>query len=357
MSSFHLPPQTISVKRKRTEAPIDTLRIDDTKQTVTKRTKYTYKRLPQSGDDDIHHSLVPPTPTGERRFRLDPVSRIGAKRHFIEEQPAAAERNDKRHQDGSVQEPAVVAEHTPSRPRKRPGAGSALHHSSKASIQWKQPPGTTLPSETDVRHLEALSQEVEKIDNRKLGLASPSPSKYKPKPPAKRFADRHPPKVTPDAPPTDADAMDIDNDEYVYDHYVREPVLPNAPAPTGPIGLLVIGEEDTDWWDADSASDREFDTDDEDENAEDYYANDYPEDELSDDDEFGREVYKAKHRHGGSDDEQWDAEESEGVGSGAELGEEDEDDEDDVHFKMTVPRVGVKKVVGAGYWGVKGEGE
>jgi len=355
MSSFHLPPQTISVKRKRTEAPIDTLRIEDGKQKETKRTRYGYKRLTKPGDD-AEHSLVPPTPTGERRFRLDPVSRIGAKRHFVEEQPATAgvAGQDDKLLGGQVQEPSISEpspESTP-RPRKRPGAGSALHHSSKASIQWKQPP-TAEPSETDVRNLEALTKEVEKVDNKNLGLSSPSPSKYKPKAPAKRFAERHPDRAAAlashDTPPpsADADAMDIDS-EYVYDHYVREPVLPDAPAPTGPVGLLVISEEDADWWDNEDASDREFDTDDEDENAEDYYANDYPEDELSDDDEFDRNLYKAKYRHG-SDDEEFNVADT----------DDDEDDldraagsgdEDDAHFRMTVPKV--QKV---GYWGVKGE--
>ncbi|EDU42439.1 Iwr1 domain-containing protein [Pyrenophora tritici-repentis] len=348
MSSFHLPPQTISVKRKRTEAPIDTLRIEDGKEIESKRTRYGYKRLTKPGDD-AEHSLVPPTPVGERRFRLDPVSRIGAKRHFVEEQPSVSSKNDPRQQiGGQVQEP-TLAEQTPTstpRPRKRPGAGSALHHSSKASIQWKQPLPTS-PSETDVRNLEALTKEVEKSDT--TTTTGPSPSKYKPKAPAKRFAERHPDKATPtpdgDA---DADAMDIDTSEYVYDHYVREPVHPDAPLPTGPIGLLVISAEDADWWDADSSSDREFDTDDEDENAEDYYANDYPEDELSEDDEFDRNLYKSKYRHG-SDEEEFglgseDDEEGNGVGSG------EEGDEDDEHFRMTVP-----KAKGVGYWGVKGE--
>ncbi|CAE7189078.1 hypothetical protein P3342_009053 [Pyrenophora teres f. teres] len=346
MSSFHLPPQTISVKRKRTEAPIDTLRIEDGKEIESKRTRYGYKRLTKPGDD-AEHSLVPPTPTGERRFRLDPVSRIGAKRHFVEEQPTVPSRNESKQLGGQVQE-ATLPEQTPAstpRPRKRPGAGSALHHSSKASIQWKQPLPTS-PSATDVRNLEALTKEVEKTDN---VTTTPSPSKYKPKAPAKRFADRHPDKAT-TTPDADADAMDIDTSEYVYDHYVREPLHPDAPLPTGPIGLLVISAEDADWWDPDSSSDREFDTDDEDENAEDYYANDYPEDELSDDDEFDRNLYKKKYRRG-SDDEEF------GVGSaddddegGVGVGSADEGDEDDEHFRLTVP--GVKQ---GGYWGVKGE--
>ena len=37
--------------------------------------------------------------------------------------------------------------------------------------------------------------------------------------------------------------------------------------------------------------------------AEDYYGNDYPEDEVNSDDEFGRGAYN--YRHGASDDEEF----------------------------------------------------
>lgn len=136
--------------------------------------------------------------------------------------------------------------------------------------------------------------------------------------------------------------MDIDDpNEYIIETYIREPLDPNAPVDTSlTTGLLVLSADDDDWWDADSAeSDKEFDTDDEDSNAEEYYANDYPEDELSEDDEFGRNVYQKKYRHG-SDDEEYMGEESDEEGM---LGSGDEDDK---HYKMTVP--GVKR---EGYWG------
>ena len=349
--SSHVPPQTISIKRKRTEAPVDSLRIHhevkrqksgnlDLGFESEPEVQFFFRRLTKPGDN-VHLASAPPTPTAQRRFRLDPVSRIGAKRHFVEEQASA--KNDSPLVGGQVQSPAPepTPDSTP-RPRKRPGASSALRHTSQPGVQ--RTPQVSEPTEKDVRKLEALSKEVEKTDN--LTIALPSPSKHKPKAPAKRFAERHPEKAAAlsahDHNTADGDAMDIDS-EYVYDHYVREPVLPDAPAPTGTVGLLVIGEEDADWWDNDEASDREFDTDDEDENAEDYYANDYPEDEMSDDDEFDRNLYKAKYRHG-SDDEEFDAAASaddDALASG--------EDEDDLHFKMTVPKAQ------RGYWGLQGE--
>ncbi|RAR08712.1 hypothetical protein DDE83_005835 [Stemphylium lycopersici] len=354
--SSHMPPQTISVKRKRTEAPVDAFRIDhevkrqksqnlDAGSAPEPDQQFFFRRLTKPGDD-TQQSLAPPTPAVQRRFRLDPVSRIGAKRHFVEEQQSA--KTDNVLLGGQVQLPVREAapDSTP-RQRKRPGAGSALHPTAKPASQRK--PLVSAPSENDLRNLEALSQEVEKVDNLEIPL--PSPSKHKPKPPAKRFAERHPEKaaalasqdgLATDGLATDGDAMDIDS-EYVYDHYVREPVIPNAPAPTGTVGLLVISEEDADWWDNEEVSDREFDTDDEDENAEDYYANDYPEDEMSDDDEFDRNLYQSKYRHG-SDDEEFNAadDDDDAVGSG--------EDDDDLHFKMTVP-----KAQRVGYWGMQGE--
>ncbi|KAJ6196074.1 hypothetical protein J3E72DRAFT_432085 [Bipolaris maydis] len=317
--SSHMPPQTISVKRKRTEAPVDSLRIDhevkrqksqnlDAGFNSEPEVQFFFRRLTKPGDD-AHIATAPPTPTAQRRFRLDPVSRIGAKRHFVEEQESPKD------------ESTLVG--------------------GQRQVQVSE------PSEKDVRNLEALSKEVEKIDNLKIPLPSTSPSKYKPKAPAKRFAERHPEKAAAlssnDPEATDVDAMDVDS-EYVYDHYVREPVLPDAPVPTGSVGLLVIGEEDADWWDKEEGSEREFDMDDEDENAEDYYANDYPEDEMSDDDEFDRNLYKSKYRHG-SDEEEYDIERDEGD-SALASGEDD----DDLHFKMTVP-----KAQRVGYWGMKDE--
>lgn len=50
--------------------------------------------------------------------------------------------------------------------------------------------------------------------------------------------------------------------------------------------------------------------------AEDYYGNDYPEDEVNSDDEFGRGAYD--YRHGASDDEEWGDEDPDWSGSDKE---------------------------------------
>ena len=76
----------------------------------------------------------------------------------------------------------------------------------------------------------------------------------------------------------------------------------------GNVGYLVITEEDQPIWETffdSEGSSKEWDTDDEDENAEDYYGADYPEDELASDDEHGRNAYGFRAK-GASDDEEWD---------------------------------------------------
>ncbi|KAI5292062.1 hypothetical protein KEM52_006648, partial [Ascosphaera acerosa] len=104
---------------------------------------------------------------------------------------------------------------------------------------------------------------------------------------------------------SDSDSAETDSEsdsdgEYVYDTYVRVPVpfddaqsrdaaapSPSGQAPpSGPrLGVLVIRDEDAPYWEdyfdyGDAAQGfGEGDSDDEDSNAEDHYANDYPEEE------------------------------------------------------------------------------
>jgi len=333
-------PQTLSVKRKRTELPVDALILESNKKRhKALPSSHIYRRLTKPNDAP-QHLLAPLTPTAPRTFQLDATARARNKHVFIE---ARARLEEQQNGTSNVQQNVPAIEPSPQetpRPRKRPGAGSALSRSATPSMSQLSQTG---PTAKDVRELEAFSHQVEREDN--LTIPLPSPSRHKPKAPAQRFVDRHPDKAAALGIAND-DAMDIDTEEYVYDTYIREVIMPDAdgklPEPTGIVGLLVINEEDEDWWNGEDESDKEFDTDDEDENAEDYYANDYPEDELDEDDEFGRNPYQSGNRRG-SDDEEYNLDDSD---DGARSGE----DEDDVHFRMTVP-----KAQRVGYWGAVGE--
>ena len=313
-------PQTLSVKRKRTEAPVDSLIFDASIKRQRSEADIFFRRLTKPGDSTPQDSGAS-TPSTERRFHLDPVSRAKSKHVFIERRaatepsspaptPLTADTHDTASDGG--QQP---------RPRKRPGTRAASSvHAPKPTAHTAH---RTQPSEHDVRELEALAHRLEHEETTHHTLhPHTSPSKYKPKAPLRRFAEREPEKAaqlaardgasaSTSAPATTTDegeAMDLDTDDYVIDTYVRETLLPdsagNLPTATGSVGYLVLAAEDEDWWAHGSdESDKEFDTDDDDSNAEEYYANDYPEDELSDDDEFGREPYKKKHRRGSSDEE------------------------------------------------------
>ncbi|KAL8902956.1 MAG: hypothetical protein Q9207_004256 [Kuettlingeria erythrocarpa] len=112
----------------------------------------------------------------------------------------------------------------------------------------------------------------------------------------------------------DVNAMDLSGtkdeepDHFVFDVYVRHAEQVNQRASigiqdtvlhsrdAGKVGVLVIADEDQETWELygaeDQSSDEEWNSEEEDENAEGYYGNDYPEDELDSDDEYDRDTYK-----------------------------------------------------------------
>lgn len=123
-----------------------------------------------------------------------------------------------------------------------------------------------------------------------------------------------------------------DETDFVLETYVRVPregflgLDQTSTMPMDSIGVLVIDEEDEDLWRAYMDEDGESEWDEEDSNgkprlrpsaclqaltspAEDNPANDYPEDEVSSEDEFDRGAYN--YRHHNSDDEQYDDDDSE----------------------------------------------
>lgn len=128
----------------------------------------------------------------------------------------------------------------------------------------------------------------------------------------------------------DSTEMDTSSDDYVYDTYERYQNVHPQPAgkdgdaslsiagATPPvvgqtIGYLVIMDEDQTLWesyydsDANSSDERDWDSEQDDENAENYYGADYPEEEVNSDDEMGHNAYRYRK---GSDDEEFGSEDS-----------------------------------------------
>ena len=187
-------PQTLSVKRKRTEAPVDSLIFDASIKRQRSEADIFFRRLTKPGDCTPQQDSGASTPSTERRFHLDPVSRAKSKHVFIERRaatepstPAPTPLPTDAHDtasDGGLQP----------RPRKRPGtrAASSVHAPKPAA----HTPHRTQPSEHDVRELEALSHRLEHEETTHHALhPHASPSKYKPKAPLRRFAEREPEKA------------------------------------------------------------------------------------------------------------------------------------------------------------------
>ncbi|PSR94272.1 hypothetical protein BD289DRAFT_480717 [Coniella lustricola] len=126
-------------------------------------------------------------------------------------------------------------------------------------------------------------------------VASTTPQRFKPKAPAKRYAERHPEITAAQHAVEPQEEVDIvSEDEYVVETYVRVPAsaLSKDIAPDK-VGLLVFDNEpDADFFYGEEGdSDDELAEDDEDENAENYYTADYPDEEVDSEDEYDRGAY------------------------------------------------------------------
>ncbi|KAJ6088592.1 hypothetical protein N7486_009853 [Penicillium sp. IBT 16267x] len=160
----------------------------------------------------------------------------------------------------------------------------------------------------------------------------PQPLKYQPRPPRQ-------PRVMPShsSPAIDKMKTDVvppvsdDDDDYVYDVYIRRPLeesdrlanplaeleseqqLKALAAPNSGVGVIVITEEDEQYWENFIEDDEEeWDSEDADSNAENNPANEYPEEELSSSDEEDdpTAIYRKYRNRAASDDEEFDIDHS-----------------------------------------------
>ncbi|KAL1880598.1 hypothetical protein Daus18300_001209 [Diaporthe australafricana] len=145
-------------------------------------------------------------------------------------------------------------------------------------------------------------------------VTSPQSSKFKPKAPLKRYADRHPAQIhAAETLSTTEGYESLSEDEYVIETYVRVSATSlGKNLASEKVGLLVFDNEpDVDFFFGEEGdSDDEWPEDDEDENAEDYYAADYPDEEVDSEDEYNRAAYQ--YRNGNASDlEEFDEREDE----------------------------------------------
>ncbi|KAK4147020.1 uncharacterized protein C8A04DRAFT_34568 [Dichotomopilus funicola] len=175
--------------------------------------------------------------------------------------------------------------------------------------------------------IDEITKNLNRMDVRSTtSKSSPARSRFKPKAPKLRYFERHPESVrgrkVEQSNPPGAAAMDVDTamstgmadttdeEDYVVETYERVPAerLRNQAVPAHRVGLLVFDTEPDKaefFYGNESDSEDEFPEDDEDENAENYYAADYPDEDLDWDDEFGQNPYQFTNQND-SDKEEYD---------------------------------------------------
>ncbi|KAJ6784423.1 hypothetical protein PWT90_07060 [Aphanocladium album] len=192
-----------------------------------------------------------------------------------------------------------------------------------------------------MREMGANLQSMEEERKRAAAAAAKtpaSPSRFKPKAPAKRYHERHPDVPAPgaamdtegDTNMTDAsEEEDGDDDDWVIEEYIRIPANSVAmDVSPSDVGFLVLdGEEESLlFFGPQKDEDEDWDEDEEDENAENHYTADYPEDEVDSEDEFNRNAYYFRNKNA-SDDEEYDQDEFDDDDNAYSAdGREDDDD-------------------------------
>ncbi|KAK3401226.1 hypothetical protein B0T20DRAFT_372295 [Sordaria brevicollis] len=420
--SGYLPPETITVKRKRRaeDAPVDFLRVEGSKRSRNGAGSWVYQRkqepkiaapepgvptiqTTQEGDEKKRiikplprprSQRITPQPTGApnneptkeptlRRFHLSksivsqadtsgPVSKKRASTAVFVERSAKRKSLQISEQSkpiniqnapGAAFQPKPSAGYTyqepppadpndtgVKRPFKRPGtrrfqpsadsSKPAAHPALPASLVNRNVnvDMDQLAQEMDAYTLSAITSHLNKLDEANAKAAEKK-AKFKPKAPALRYAQRHPetaatpitqPAATSSTPSkpsmdddSDIDMMDTSDDEYIIEEYYRVPAsrLDDSSVSSTQVGLLVFDSEPDKiefFFGAEEDDEYEFPEDEDDENHENYYAADYPDEDLEWDDELDRNPYEYVTGNA-SDREEFDA----------ELGENVDDDERD----------------------------
>lgn len=328
-----LPPSVLLVKRKRNEGPIEALYIEGSSRDSPKRrhteSAFVFRRLQQETEvtDGHANNEVPKLPTrtevtGSRYLAPSQGSLSGSakgaglgttprrfllSREALQDVPSIS-RKQKASQHGSNIALFIESRETP--------VATVAHQKSTIGEGVRSSQTTTSPTR---KRPTQKARKQERIGD-SMNHISEAQS---------QAMERHASELDSRAPPSshdqdlansagdDADAMELD-DDYIVDTYVRhskddEPRYDiHDPRKTkdeeGSIGYLVIPEADQTLWetyydsDADSEDEQDWDSEQDDENAENYYGADYPEDEVDSEDEFGEAPYRY---HRGSDEEEY----------------------------------------------------
>ncbi|KAI1821362.1 hypothetical protein F4861DRAFT_475395 [Xylaria intraflava] len=210
-----------------------------------------------------------------------------------------------------LKKPGVAKLATRTKPKDKPELPNSMMDRWNVDMQQ-------LTADMEAYAMQQIGLSLQKAEEEKRETERPksktlSTPQFKPKPPAKRYAERHPEEAREpaDKEMVDADAehSDSDDGDYIIETYVRVPASSMGDhVPPQTVGLLVFDEEpDLEFfYGEEDESEDEWAEDEEDENAENYYAADYPDEEVATDDEFDHNPY-AFRTGNASDLEEFDA--------------------------------------------------
>lgn len=315
-------PNVVKLKRKRTDEPVDYLLLQGAGELPNKK-RYVRREKDNNdsrtsaeaerplGNDSASQSAwnISKQSTEKRVFELQrkPVA-ASRKRADTEEDIATfVEKKQRNHHipATTIKQKASAEDSELLRPLKRPGQGSSLRTATKPTPQV----------ETDIErkqmealaaymHSAALSELSAKPSTKPAPVSMPTLS-------SARSQALHRQRAATNG---SISAMDLDDeDSYVYDTYILAPTTDLGAVQadelgTGSVGYLVITEDDRSLWETyleEDGSEGDWDSEEDDENAENYYGAEYPEEE----EEFVEgEMWQrfVVGRTGAPADEEWD---------------------------------------------------
>ncbi|KAI1002458.1 hypothetical protein K3495_g5745 [Podosphaera aphanis] len=385
MKTLALPPGEIKIKRKRTDEPVDLLRIHEpldkkprratefiffrqkvalpavehvsqpnpiNHDLVTQSETFKFKpqtvsnsnQIPRANDSTLPASILNSLKAIERHFHISlPVNpsevaqnapqgvtscrKRKAETIFMERKPSIRLKPStipsssiKSTDNGS---PTIHKSHSPSHQvRKKPGLAARSFASAHTSTP-KPPCNEIYPSRTkmswdvksdelvaelqaytlsEIRANAASSTAESKLSPKNPQFPSSSgckkPSRFIPKAPALRYKERHPEKIDVE---TDIEIEYVpqkedENDDWVVDTFLRMPAtaLENLQIENNKnSGFLILDSqaEVEEFYHDETDSGEDDEDEDEDENAENHYTADYPDDEISSNDEYDLNAY------------------------------------------------------------------
>ena len=321
-------PNQVQLKRKRNEEPLDVLLLqggDRSGDRPAEGTRYVRQRnendtgdkgeieQPKQDTTNGQKSTRRPAPNGARRiFELqhkpNDASRKRKKSDDNEEDIATFVEKKIKHQvEAATERKAPEERSAPATPLKRPGKGSSLRTPTK--------PAKPAETEHERKQMEAMAAYMHEAALEELKTETRPKAVTTPKLSGARSREIHRQRAATNGSISIKSEMDLDDDDdtYVYDTYILAPatdvgaIQVDELGQLDNVGYLVITEDDRSLWETyleDEPSEKDWNSDDDDENAEGYYAADYPDDEVfSDEDGLGG--YGYVHR-GAPNDEEWD---------------------------------------------------